>query len=65
MKNIILRIKSILLATLSVVVFLFSNQLDAQQIPQFTQYMFNNYLSNPAVAGTYNYYQIRLNNRYQ
>jgi type IX secretion system PorP/SprF family membrane protein len=65
MKNIILRIKGILLTTLSVLVFLFSNQLDAQQIPQFTQYMFNNYLSNPAVAGTYNYYQIRLNNRYQ
>ncbi len=37
----------------------------AQQLPQFTQYMFNNYMINPAVAGMYNYYQIRTNNRYQ
>lgn len=37
----------------------------AQQLPHFTQYMFNDYLINPAVAGTYNYYQIRSVNRYQ
>ncbi len=37
----------------------------AQQIPQYTQYMFNNFISNPAVAGTNNFYQIQLNNRYQ
>lgn len=43
----------------------FSFMVNAQQIPQYTQYMFNNYLSNPAVAGTYNYYQIRANSRYQ
>jgi type IX secretion system PorP/SprF family membrane protein len=37
----------------------------AQQLPQFTQYMLNNYIVNPAVAGIYNYYQIRSNNRWQ
>ena len=37
----------------------------AQQLPQFTQYMFNPYAFNPAVGGTFNYYQIRLNNRFQ
>ncbi|BDX37377.1 membrane protein [Tenuifilaceae bacterium CYCD] len=37
----------------------------SQQIPQYTQYMFNTFLTNPAVAGTYKYYQMRLNNRYQ
>jgi len=37
----------------------------AQQIPQFTQYMFNNYISNPGVTGTFNYYQMKFNGRYQ
>ena len=37
----------------------------AQQLPQFTQYMFNTYILNPAVGGTFNYYQIRYNTRFQ
>lgn len=37
----------------------------SQQIPQYTQYMFNNFLFNPAVAGTFKHYQMLLNNRYQ
>lgn len=37
----------------------------AQQIPHYTQFMFNPYLYNPAVAGTLNHYQIRANNRNQ
>jgi len=37
----------------------------AQQMPHFTQYMFNDYITNPAIAGTHNYYQIRLMNRFQ
>jgi type IX secretion system PorP/SprF family membrane protein len=37
----------------------------AQQLPQFTQYMFNPYVINPAIGGTHGYYQIRLNNRFQ
>jgi type IX secretion system PorP/SprF family membrane protein len=37
----------------------------SQQIPHYTQYMFNTFLTNPAVAGTYKFYQMRLNNRYQ
>lgn len=40
-------------------------QVHAQQIPHYTQYMFNTFITNPAVAGTYKYYQMRLNNRYQ
>ena len=35
------------------------------QTPIFTQYMFNPFVINPAVAGTNNYYQIRLNSRFQ
>lgn len=65
MKKTILHIKKILITISVIVGFIYSQKADAQQIPQFTQYMLNNYLSNPAVAGTYNYFQLRLNNRYQ
>ena len=37
----------------------------AQQSPLFTQYMFNEFVLNPAIAGTNDYYQIRSNNRFQ
>ncbi|QKG80981.1 PorP/SprF family type IX secretion system membrane protein [Tenuifilum thalassicum] len=37
----------------------------AQEIPQYTQFMFNPYLFNPAIAGTLNHYQVRANNRNQ
>ncbi len=36
-----------------------------QQSPHFTQYMFNDFVINPAVAGTKDYYQIRSNHRFQ
>jgi len=36
-----------------------------QQVPHFTQYMFNDYVINPAIAGTHSYYQVRLNSRLQ
>lgn len=46
--------------------FLFCvNLVFGQQVPQFTQYMFNDFIINPAVAGTKEYYQARSNNRYQ
>lgn len=37
----------------------------AQQLPQFTQFMFNDYVLNPAVAGTRSYYQVRAVSRFQ
>ena len=37
----------------------------AQQLPMFTQYMFNDYVLNPAVGGTNDYYQVKTNYRYQ
>jgi len=37
----------------------------AQQSPQFTQYMFNDFVINPAIAGTVDFYQIRTNHRFQ
>jgi type IX secretion system PorP/SprF family membrane protein len=36
-----------------------------QQLPLYTQFMFNSYVFNPAVAGTNNYFQARLNSRFQ
>lgn len=37
----------------------------SQQLPHFTQFMFNDYVLNPAVAGTKDYYQVRSNSRFQ
>lgn len=39
--------------------------VNAQQLPMFTQYMFNDYVLNPAVGGTNDYYQVKTNYRYQ
>ena len=39
--------------------------LKAQQLPQITQYMNNNYAVNPAVAGMYDYYQVNTTIRNQ
>lgn len=39
--------------------------LMAQQLPHFSQYMFNDYILNPAHGGTDDYYQVKTNYRYQ
>jgi type IX secretion system PorP/SprF family membrane protein len=39
--------------------------LQGQQMPQYTQYMFNDFVINPAIAGVDNYFQIRTNHRFQ
>ena len=41
-----------------ILVVFFVNILQAQQLPQITQYMNNNYVVNPAVSGMYDYYQV-------
>ncbi len=41
------------------------NYVYAQQIQHYSQYMFNDYVINPAVAGFEGYYQARVNNRAQ
>ncbi|MDD2548596.1 MAG: type IX secretion system membrane protein PorP/SprF [Bacteroidales bacterium] len=55
-RKVLLSIVAVLLATTGAL---------AQQLPQFTQYMFNPYAFNPAVGGTFNYYQVKMNNRFQ
>ena len=42
-----------------------SLNLAGQQLPQFSQYMFNDFVLNPALAGVNDYYQIRTNHRFQ
>ncbi|OFX87978.1 MAG: hypothetical protein A2W99_11560 [Bacteroidetes bacterium GWF2_33_16] len=44
---------------------LFVESAKAQQAPFYTQWMFNEYLINPAVAGTLNSFNIRANSRIQ
>ncbi len=39
--------------------------VNAQQLPQYTQYMLNDLAINPAVAGKNDYADVRSNNRYQ
>lgn len=41
------------------------NKVSAQQLPQYTQYMLNEFAINPAVAGKEEYADVRSNNRYQ
>ena len=47
------------------VIVLFVTNLQAQQLPQYTQYMLNDLAINPAVAGKDNFADVRSNNRYQ
>ncbi len=42
-----------------------SMSLSGQQLPQYSQYMFNDFVINPALAGVQDYYQIRTNHRFQ
>lgn len=51
-----------------IVIFLLLSPIDhlyAQQSPQYTQYVYNSFLLNPAVAGIENYTDLRIGNRVQ
>jgi len=37
----------------------------AQQIPQYSQYMINDYILNPAITGQHDYWEVKSNNRLQ
>lgn len=45
--------------------FFTTAKVSAQQMPYYTQFMFNEYLINPGVAGTHNFVQLRANSRIQ
>lgn len=46
-------------------IILFACAASGQQLPQYTQYMFNNYAFNPAYAGVNKYWEATSSNRYQ
>jgi type IX secretion system PorP/SprF family membrane protein len=46
-------------------IFVSAGKIVAQQMPQYTQYTWNDYMINPAVAGTHNYLQVRAFSRMQ
>ena len=48
-----------------IIAICFGGMLKAQQLPQITQYMINNYAVNPAVAGMHDYYQVKTTIRNQ
>ena len=50
---------------ISLLVFACAGMARAQQMPQYTQYTWNDYMINPAVAGTHNYLQVRAFSRMQ
>ncbi|MEO8587784.1 MAG: type IX secretion system membrane protein PorP/SprF [Flavobacteriales bacterium] len=50
---------------LTVAVTLALQAVHAQQLPQLTQYQFNDYVFNPAVAGSRPFFELRSGHRYQ
>ena len=50
---------------ISTLVFGFSFASFAQQIPQYSQYMLNDYILNPAMTGQHDYWEVKSNNRLQ
>ena len=50
---------------ISTLVFGFSLASFGQQIPQYSQYMLNDYILNPAITGQYDYWEVKSNNRLQ
>lgn len=50
---------------ISTFVFGFSLASFGQQIPQYSQYMLNDYILNPAMTGQHDYWEVKSNNRLQ
>ena len=51
--------------TILILIISTATVVNAQQLPQFTQYMINDYVFNPAIAGIENNYQMKTNIRNQ
>ena len=58
----ILKMKKI---TILFLTFFYFGKIEAQQLPQISQYMLNNYAINPAVSAMYDYYQVNTTIRNQ
>jgi len=60
-----MKIKEMKKILILIIAICFGGMLKAQQLPQITQYMINNYAINPAVSGMYDYYQVKTTIRNQ
>ena len=47
------------------ILLLFASRAFAQQLPQYSNYMINDYVLNPAIGGSNSYFEGKSNNRYQ
>jgi ABC-type enterochelin transport system permease subunit len=48
-----------------VLIVAYNITVSAQQRPHYTQYVINNYIINPAVAGIENYTDVKISHRHQ
>ena len=60
-----IKMKKIQLLILFIILSSISNRLSAQQLPLYSQYMFNPYMVNSAICGTTEENQLKLNYRDQ
>ncbi len=60
-----MKIKEMKKISILVIAICFGGMLKAQQLPQITQYMINDYAINPAIAGMKDYYQLKTTIRNQ
>src|SRR5438128_4347832 len=51
--------------SLTALLLICSGALHAQQRPYYTQYILNNYIINPAIAGIENYWDVKISHRHQ
>ena len=49
---------------LIILAVIIGTSVQAQQLPQYSQYVFNTYAHNPAVGGSQDYFDVKSNNRY-
>ena len=47
------------------ILLLFASRAFSQQLPQYSNYMINDYVLNPAIGGSNSYFEGKSNNRYQ
>src|SRR3954471_5500574 len=50
---------------LALVVCVIGSATYSQQLPHYTQYVLNNFIINPAVAGIENYWDVKISHRHQ
>src|SRR5215831_711460 len=63
-ENIVIRMKFKCFLTLTILLFV-AHSMFGQQRPYYTQYVLNDYIINPAIAGIENYWDVKVSHRHQ